>query len=315
VRYLLYGCRIRSNRPIPGLIASSSDAVDLDVEFDRLPPPASEEPGIYASPSLRVSRTPRGYRFVYEDAQFLVADSGDRVIAATSPGSSFEDTCTYLVGPVMGFALRLRGAVCLHASVVVAGGSAVALCGPPGAGKSSSAAGFAQRGCAVLAEDMAALQENGDGFLVQPGYPRVNLWPDAAAALGGDGDALPAITPNWEKRYLPLASGVRADVPSFHCDPAPLTAIYILEGRGTALEAAFRPLKPMEALLALAANTYSWYLLDSAMRAREFDVLRRLVRAVPVRAVSAPDDFAGIGLLCDGILADLGNAGAVGRAY
>jgi hypothetical protein len=61
----------------------------------------------------------------------------------------------------------------------------------------------------------------------------------------------------------------------------------------------------MESLLALAANTYSYYLLDAAMRAREFEVLRRLVQTVPVRAVSAPNDFAGIGQLCDGILADL----------
>jgi hypothetical protein len=152
---------------------------------------------------------------------------------------------------------------------------------------------------------MAALQEDGDGFLVQPGYPRVNLWPDSAVALGGNEGPLPAITPNWEKRYLPLAGGGDAGAPSFHGEPAPLAAIYVLEGRGAGAQAVFRPLKPMDALIALASNTYSWYLLNSAMRAREFDVLRRLVRAVPVCAVSAPDDFAGIGFLCDGILSNL----------
>ena len=225
-----------------------------------------------------------------------------------------EDTCTYLVGPVLGFAMRLRGVVCLHASAVVVGGRAVAFCGAPGAGKSSTAAAFAQMGYPVLAEDVAALDDRGDAFAVQPGYPRVNLWPDSAAALCGSADALPAITPTWAKRYLPLHRGVgfpacHAGIPAgmsslFHDRPAPLAAIYILGARLPQPRPEIRSLKPMDALIALASNTYTPYLLDAIMRAREFDVLSRLTRTVPVRAVSPPADIASISALCDGVLSD-----------
>ena len=278
---------------------------DVDVRFGDVPAPGSREShDVYVAPLLRVSRTAEGYYFAYPDAQFLVGESGEHIIAGTAPGSSVEDTCTYLVGPVMSFALRLRGCVSLHASVVIVDGRALALCGAPGAGKSSSAAAFSQMGYGVLSEDVAALQESNHGFAVHPGYPRVNLWPDAVAALWGTADALPTITPNWEKRYLrlscreaPKRAGMGPDGVTFHHEAAPLSAIYVLEGRskeGTRL----RSLRPMEALLALTSNTHSWYLLNPAMRAHEFNLLIRLVRHVPISAAVAPDGLGDIRSLC-----------------
>lgn len=299
MQYSLYGRRLRSSRVIPGLPTTSIREADLEIAFGQVPPSARESAGVvYDEESLTVSRTRTGYHFTYSDkTEFLISESADRVTASTPPGATLEDTCTYLVGPVLGFALRLRGVVCLHASTVVIGGRAIAFCGAPGAGKSSTAAAFAQMGYPVLAEDVAALDDRGDTFAVQPGYPRVNLWPHSAAALCGSADALPAITPNWEKRYLPLHR-------SFHSDPAPLAAIYILRDRLAQSRPEIRPLKPMDALIALASNTYTPYLLDAAMRVREFDVLTRLTRSVPVRAISPPADIADIGALCDGILSD-----------
>src|SRR5690348_16585408 len=103
----------------------------------------------------------------------------------------------------MGFVLRLRGALCLHASSVAVGDSAVALVGLPGAGKSTTAAAFACAGFSVLSDDVVALADEGPQFYVHPGYPRVNLWPDSVQELFGSEDALPRITPTWDKRYLP----------------------------------------------------------------------------------------------------------------
>ena len=98
----------------------------------------------------------------------------------------------------------MRGVVPLHASAVAVANHAVALVGAPGAGKSTTAAAFAQRGFPVLSDDLAALTERENQFFVQPGYPRVNLWPDSVSALFGSHDALPPITPTWEKRYMAL---------------------------------------------------------------------------------------------------------------
>src|SRR5260370_29472794 len=46
--------------------------------------------------------------------------------------SSLEDTCSYLLGPVLGYLLRLRGVTCLHASAVAFDNSCVAFVGTAG---------------------------------------------------------------------------------------------------------------------------------------------------------------------------------------
>jgi hypothetical protein len=54
----------------------------------------------------------------------------------------------------------------------------------------------------------------------------------------------------------------------------------------------------------LVANTYATNMLDSAMRAREFETLGRLMRTVPVRLLAANSDTGRIDELCDVIRAD-----------
>lgn len=249
--------------------------------------------------SIQVERTDGAFYFTYKDGtEFVVGSRGDFIGAVTPPGAMFADTCTYLVGPVLGFALRLRGLVCLHASAVLIDGRAVAFCGPGGAGKSTTCAAFAQRRHSVLTEDVLALDDHTDRFCVRPGYPRVNLWEESAAALYGSADALPAITPTWEKRYLPLA-----DEAGWFCPtPTPLAAVFILGGRVDQPRPEICRLQPVEALVALASNTYTPYLLDSEMRSREFDVLGRLARHVPVHRLLPSAHIANIGTLCDAVL-------------
>jgi len=203
--------------------------IDLDILFDRVPAPGTG-PGkstpvrrsgcrIRQRVSLRLrGRAIPGERF------------GDRITAATEPGSSLEDTCTYLVGPVIGFALRLRGVVCLHASVVIVNGRAVALCGHPGAG-SRVPPRVCPEGYAVLAEDMARFRirtAHSWSSLGTPGSTsgrtRRRPWRRGRRAAR-DYSQL-------GKRYLPLAPAGKP-CPSFHGDRAPLAAIYVLEGRGT----------------------------------------------------------------------------------
>jgi dephospho-CoA kinase len=60
--------------------------------------------------------------------------------------------------------MLLRGVVCLHASAVAIGDEAIALLGPAGSGKSTTAAAFAERGYSVLAEDVVTLDDRGDHF-------------------------------------------------------------------------------------------------------------------------------------------------------
>jgi serine kinase of HPr protein (carbohydrate metabolism regulator) len=60
---------------------------------------------------------------------------------------------------MMGFVLLLRGCISLHACAVAIDDRAVAIVGPAGAGKSTTAAALADQGYSILAEDVVTLQD------------------------------------------------------------------------------------------------------------------------------------------------------------
>jgi hypothetical protein len=201
----------------------------------------------------------------------------------------------------MGFVLRLRGITSLHASAVAVGDFAVALAGCPGAGKSTTAAAFARCGFPVLADDVVALRDHEERFFVEPGYPRLNLWPDSVIALLGSDEASPRITPTWNKRYMALGeNGYR-----FTSEALPLGAIYVLGTREPALlNPVLVDLAGGEAVTTLVANTYVNYLLDRDMRRQEFDVLSRLVARTAIRRIRLPGDPSALPNICQTIAAD-----------
>ena len=176
----------------------------------------------------------------------------------------------------MGFLLRLRGRVCLHASVVSMRDGAVAFMGPTEAGKSTLAAAMSEKGYPIISDDILTLTELDGALSAVPAYPRVQLRQRSVAALWGSTEALPRISEGWEKRYLTLPVG------RFETRHQPLGAIYLLTGRSEDWDGPrIEPLQGAGALRSLIANTYAFKVFDKEMRTYEFDLLSRLVREVP----------------------------------
>jgi hypothetical protein len=315
VDHVAYGLRITTNQALPGLpILSDSQPPDVRVQLKGTssPPPSSFVKLIYASPiqndagasTVRIGRLAGGaYGVAYSDgARFAIECRGREILADWPEDYTIEDACTYLMGPVMGLALRLRGITCLHASAVAVNGYAIALVGGPGAGKSTTAAAFARRGYPVLSDDVVALDDRGDHFLVQPGYPRINIWPDSVRALFGTEEALPRITPTWDKRFVAL------DEPGnrFQSKPLPLAAVYVLNPCDTqCTPPVIAEFTGPEALMTLIGHTYVSYFLDEDMRRRDFDVLSRALPKIPARVVRYRADFSRPLDLCDTVTRDL----------
>ena len=238
----------------------------------------------------------------YSDGtEFIIDRSGSEVWATWHDPLTLEDAATYLLGPVFGFLLRLRGDTCSHASAVEIEGKAIVLLGPAGAGKSTTAAALAGLGCPVLTEDVVALRDCGDVCFVQPGYPLIRLWPDSVQTLYGSSDALPLLTPNWDKRYLDLTTnGSR-----FQPEPTPLAALYLLGERRDDASAPFiEAISSRTGLMTLVENTYTNYLLDQSMRAREFNLLGLLLSRTPFRRVTPHTDPSRLPELCQTIIDD-----------
>jgi hypothetical protein len=315
LRYRLYGLSVDTDRSLPGLSpVVHAGPVDLRMWIGSVPPAefsaVPEEPW-YASPRLAVTEEPsmlafRGvdgssYRLLYADGvEFRVDAAGTRVACTWPDALTLDDAATYLLGSLFGFVLRLRGISSLHASAVALGDRSVAICGPAGAGKSTTAAAFASRGRPVLADDIVPLVDTAEGVFVQPAYPHLRLWPDVLPALG-TGDLPPLIpgTPGWDKRYRDLAAEG-----AFHDAALPLGAVYLLGGRESADAPRVEIVPPAEAVLQLIGNAYMGWLPDAAARARDLAVLGRVARTVPVVLVIPHTDPRRVGELCALIEAD-----------
>jgi hypothetical protein len=316
-RCSIYGLGVVANRNIPGVPASSTVEPDVCITFGSLPAWLQEASTTQVetsyvtdyqddcgNPVLRVFRVLDGkyHQFCYADqTKFVVDRSGREIWAEWTEPLTLEDTATYLLGPIMGFVLLLRGLVCLHASAIAVDGRAIALVGRAGSGKSTTAAALSDRGFSVLAEDVVTLDDRGDRVLVRPGYPCIRLWPASVKALYGSESHLPKLTPNWDKCYLDLTERPE----QFQQEALPLAGIYLLDERRDDPNAPFvEPVGRAEGLMSLVANTYATKLMDKQMRAREFELLTRVLRSLPLRRVTPHTDPARIPQLCEAILND-----------
>jgi hypothetical protein len=241
------------------------------------------------------------HRFRYNDGtEFIVKAQATHVSTTWEEPLTADDAAVYLLGPVLGFVMRVRGIVPLHASAVATDRGAVVFLGEPGCGKSTTAAACATLGYSVLSDDLLPIRETTEAFWAHPSHPRLTVWPDSVRGLFGTADQLPPLTPSYDKRYLDLQRGRH-----FHDRPLPIEVIYVIGARhGRSHAFTEKPLRANAALMSLVGNTYGNYLLDSPMRALEFDVLSRLVQRVPVREIAFADDVAQLFECCGRLLAD-----------
>jgi hypothetical protein len=316
-----YGLRLHSNQLIPGLASlSSTGNVDISVSLQS-PPPVSAlseaDEHWYTSPYLNDEGAPtveawrvqegQYYKLRYSDkAEFIIDSNGEQIWASWPATLSLEDIAVYLLGPILGFVLRLRGMTCLHASVVCMGEDAFAFFGPAGSGKSTTAAAFSNLGHSILADDIAALKETGHGFSVQPGYPHLRLWPSSVQFLYGHREALPQLVPGsaWDKCFLNLAE----KEPPFQERELPLAGAYFLDERTSdSVAPAIHPMSQSEVVIGLVANSYANYMLDRGLRAREFVLLSRLSKTIPTRRIVPHSDPSRLQDMCALILDDIRN--------
>lgn len=319
--YAIFGLILRSNARLPGLIPLSSPVTSPDIqvrlgipphsEFE-LPPEEEELNDISpfttetGEPVRRMWRVAKGefLRIAYFDGtQFWLDRKRESLWAIWPTTSTLENTLTYLLGPVLGIVLRLRGVTCLHASSVSFGEYAVAFVGWAGAGKSTTAAAFARQGHAVLSDDIVALVEKEGVFYTLPAYPHLCLWPDSVGMLYGSPEALPRFLDDWEKRRLPLG----IDGTHFESRVLPLGAVYFLAERLPEPAPYIESVAAPNALISLVTETYANKMLDRELRAREFTTLGRLVANVPIRRIHPHQDGSRLDELCKRIREDFAN--------
>lgn len=185
-----------------------------------------------------------------------------------------------LAGGVLAICSTLAGRSCLHATAVAVDGGAVALVGPPGRGKTTTAGLLLAAGAAMIGDDIVAPIWDVDRFVVPTGLLELRFR-DTAFELAQQLDAaVRRTTPDRRTGVVPARA---ADD-----DRTPLRAIVVPlpDHEGGPLQG--RVLGANEAFLALTATPRLEGWKDRRIVAQEFDLAARLAAAVPVIELTIP---------------------------
>ncbi len=213
---------------------------------------------------------------------------------------SLSDLESYLVGPALGFIMRMRGIICLHSSAVEIDGKAIALVGHSTTGKSTTAAGLATMGARILADDITVLVQQNDDFIVQSGYSKVRLRPIASEHLTENPEELPIVYSNRDSQYVSLNENE-----NFQRNALPLAAIYVLGDFSDDYKIpSIEPINSNDKLIMLLAFTYGSYVVMDALRANEFQVLAKVAKTIRMRRLLYAHDISTLSSQCNLIIKD-----------
>lgn len=213
---------------------------------------------------------------VFGVGTFAIAE-GSRIRFDPDPGVRPWRASPWLNGLVAALLLAQRGRFGLHASVVDVDGVAVALTGPSGVGKSTTALRLTQLGHPLVIDDLAPLHCD-DAVIVHPFDRPVHVFPETAAGLGLDVSQAQPILPRYPKLALPTTSSV----------PVRLGAVAVLRPQQSIVAVEAVRVHGVPAHSLVTANAYRVTLLRELWETELFAWAAAVAAGVPVYLVTRP---------------------------
>jgi hypothetical protein len=248
--YALFGLIVRSEIALPLPSAPPNGAADVAVARGTI--------GASPGAALGYAQVEGGTLLTVAQVGRFLIRQGSEIVVDPDPEASERNVQLFLLGSAFGALLHQRGLMPLHANAIVLDGRAFAFCGHSGAGKSTMAAWFHDRGHPVLADDVCVIGFGADGVPIAfPGVPRLRLWRQALEEFGRDAGDYQRSFDALDKYDVPIDAGSESG-------PVPLAAVYLLgkaaeDARGGTIER----LTGIAAVDALVANTYRGLYLET----------------------------------------------------
>ncbi len=273
-RYSVFGLVLESELPLPELFPAPVDAsADVTIRWG----PAGDTHLI----------TPDEVNLVIPKVGAYRVRGGSEMWVSPVEGASDRNIRLFLLGSALGAIVHQRGLLPLHANAIEIDGRAVAFMGHSGAGKSTMAAWFLDRGHRILADDVCVVVPDAAGVpMAYPGIPRLRLWREALERSGRATDGFELAFDDLDKWNVPTPRPRQSG-------PIPLDHIYLLKKAEESAPEIVR-LSGIEAVDALVANTYrGGYLARMGGTKRHLLACLDLVKRVPVFSASRVWGFEG----------------------
>lgn len=267
-RYRLFGLSVLSEIPLPELVADpAAEAADVCVNLRPIAEHGETTAGLYVHGGDALLVIPKVGRFLIR--------GGREMVVEPAAGVSQRNLRLFMLGSAFAAILHQRSLLPLHANAVVVDGRGIGFMGHPGAGKSTLAAWFHDRGFDVLADDVCVVTPGPDGRpLAHPGIPRLRLWREALEAGGRDASVYERSFDNMDKYTVP--TDLERVLPA-----VPLSHLYLLEKAEG--DPSVDRLEGSAAVEAMIANTYRGaYVRLMGLTRQHLLACAELARTVPV---------------------------------
>jgi len=289
--YKAFGLQFQSDFELPELVPVDGEP-DVTICAGKLD-------GIFPD-DIDVEQTyeaqPDAVWLYYEDTGTILVRNGNEIIIDLKENVPPEVMRLRLLGHAFSIMLHQRGYLVLHSSSVIINGHAISFVGESGEGKSTTAAYLNKCGYTHLSDDLLAIDlTDPKNPIVQPGFPQIKLWEEAATTMGDQVEDLPQIYPEFPKYS-------HATNLNFATSPVPLKYIYVLD-RGE--EFGLETMRPQAAFVELVKHSFVAKLLEETeTMSQHFEQCTLVTQAIPVRRFTRKIDLNQLSKLAELIEAD-----------
>jgi hypothetical protein len=307
--YRIYGLALQSSLALPCRLARPRVRPDVRLEAGTTERFARVRREIAASRPrdwFRWHRLADGTTYLHWSGsfEFLISADGRRIRYHCLDRATHESFSIYLLGQVLSFSLLAFGVESLHGTAVVVNGEAIVFVGDCSYGKSTLGAALLARGFPILTDDLVVTEQDGTGWVVHPGIPRIKLFPSVARKLLLPRQNGTRLNHGTSKLVLPLNARQAVD------RITPLGAIYVLsdprhpESRDSTCPR-IEPLSGSEAFLEIVRAAFNLLVLECPRLINQFEFATALAADVPVRRLTYRRHLSSLPAVCDAVLSKL----------
>lgn len=176
--YMIFGYRVRSAFALDAYHCEF-DEPEIIVESGRISCNTEdlEVDGFYFSMDEDL------IAFYVPDVGTYEIRNGNRITVEPDYDARLQDLSLFILGSAFGFLMHQKKVYPLHGSTVDLGNHCITLVGHSGAGKSSLASGFVEKGYKLLSDDVSRIESIDTNHYVYPSYPSQKIWKDGAHHL------------------------------------------------------------------------------------------------------------------------------------
>lgn len=231
----------------------------------------------------KLSASANEYSFLLPQIGYFRITGGSAIVISHLPNVEQHKLRLFLLGSAWGGLCYQRGLLAIHAGAVQIGNEAVLLCAAQGKGKSTMTAFLANRGHALISDDLCCVDmQKGIQPAIYPSTQRLRLWSDALDLLGWERKNFERDFFRFDKFLVPW-SGKQVT------HPVPIHSICLLEWGDLSL----KRLTGVDALKSfISAATYRGELLHQMGESGPYwNRCLELIERVPVWVLSRPKDL------------------------